>query len=66
MKVDGKELEQMKQDAKDTLLLGEDLTDLVEEIYNNESNFNNCDKSSGQRVWTYDEIHDAVFSVLEE
>ena len=66
MKIDGEDLERIQQEARDTIASGCELDDLVEETYNGELNFNNADPTSQQRCWGYDEIHEAVFSVLEE
>lgn len=66
MEIDGEELEIIQQQARDCLASGIDLEELAEEIYTSEANYNNADPSSQQRCWTEDEIHEAVFSVMED
>lgn len=63
MKIDGDELKKIKEWVSEYISEGDDLNELVEEIYNDETNYNNADITSGQRCWDYDEIHEAVFSI---
>ena len=66
MKIDGDELIQIQEEVKECLADGWDIEELAEELYNCENNFNNADVTSGQRCYTFDEIHDAVFKTQEE
>ena len=66
MKIDGEELERIQQEARDTIASGCELDDLVEETYNDDSNFKHADPTTGQRCWDWDEVHEAVYSVIEE
>lgn len=37
-----------------------DIQAIADELYNNEDNFNNCDTTSGQRVYSYEQIAEMV------
>lgn len=43
-----------------------EIDDLVDYLYNDESNFNNADTTSGQRCLERWEIEEALFKVLQE
>ena len=62
MKIDGETLKDIHKQAQEYQNNGDDLEELVEEIYNADANYKNCNISSGQRCWDWDEIHKAVFS----
>ena len=44
---------------------GYDETQVVDELYQSELNFNNADKTTGQRVWTEDELRSMVKEVAK-
>jgi len=54
------------QNIIDLIDLGWNLDDIAEDLYNDESNFNNADITSGQRCYSYTEIEEQVNKVLEE
>jgi len=49
-----------------TLEYQDEINDIVEERYNDELNFNNADKTSGQRVNTKEEIKDLLLQSLHD
>lgn len=42
------------------------LNDLVDDLFNDEDNFNNCDKTSNQRVYTEAEIKQYIKKAVKE
>lgn len=42
------------------------VSDLIDELYSSEDNFNNCDTTSGQRIYSYDEIKNIVEDTIKK
>lgn len=57
--------EEIKELVKEHLANGDDITDLAQELYNHEINFNNADTTSGQRCFTYSEIDDEIQRLIK-
>jgi len=62
-------LDKMKDLIRETILFEGGITDvdeLAQELYNDEQNFNNADKTSRQRCYQEHEIVSLINEVLEE
>lgn len=55
----------MRELIKECLRFGSDQS-LVDELYNNERNFNNADTTSGQRCYSYSEIESMIQEAKNE
>lgn len=56
----------MRELIKECLEFDEDTRGLVDELYNNERNFNNADTTSGQRCYSYSEIESMIQEAKNE
>jgi hypothetical protein len=58
--------EYIKEILTSYLSTGEDISDIQRDFYECEENFKHCDRTTGQRVYTEEEIEELVTEVLHE